>query len=154
MAKTFHELDAFKVATQINDEVWEMRERIQTKSPGTWYQLDRSAGSISDNIAEGFGRESPADFANFLRYSRGSAMEVQSQIARSRRRELITAEEARQTWDKLERVSVMLSSLRRYLKGLKKSKGNMLREEPAPYGEEYWPDALQIPDWWDDEIDD
>ena len=147
MAKRFTELEAFKLAAQINDEVWQMRERIRRESPGTWYQLDRSVGSVSDNIAEGFGRESRNDFANFLRYARGSAMEAQAQIARSRRRDLITDREARSVWDKLDRVSVMLRSLRKYLKTSPTPQQNILRDNIVPYGEDE-PDATQQPDWW------
>ena len=154
MAKTFQELDAYKVAAQVNDAVWKLRARIKAESPGTWYQLDRSAGSVSDNIAEGFGRESRKGFANFLRYSRGSAAEAQSQIARSRRRELITQAEAREVWNALAHVSNMLRSLRKYLLANKqRPKGNTLQEPSVPFGEVDWPDGTQIPVWWHDSPD-
>jgi four helix bundle protein len=40
------------------------------------YQLLRSAGSIGANISEGYGRGSPGEFEQFLRYARGSAAET------------------------------------------------------------------------------
>ena len=40
------------------------------------YQIIRSADSIAANIAEGYGRYSPKDKANFYRYSRGSFEET------------------------------------------------------------------------------
>ena len=43
-------------------------------------QITRASISISNNIAEGFERESPKDFKNFLRYSKGSCGEVKSMI--------------------------------------------------------------------------
>ncbi len=46
-------------------------------------QMDRSCGSIMDNIAEGFGRMGNGEFAHFLTISNGSARELQSQLYRS-----------------------------------------------------------------------
>jgi four helix bundle protein len=43
-------------------------------------QITRAAISVSNNIAEGHDRESPKEFKNFLRYSKGSCAEVRSMI--------------------------------------------------------------------------
>ncbi|MFK8056373.1 MAG: four helix bundle protein [Saprospiraceae bacterium] len=124
MAKTFEELDVYKLSCEINKDIWTLRSSIKSESPGTWHQLDRSAGSISDNIAEGFGRETRPDFKNFLRYSKGSAMEAQSQINRCMDRELIDARTASTIIKKLRRVTVMITSFQRYLAQ------NRLKQEP------------------------
>jgi len=59
MAKTFEGLEVYKLACEINNDVWKLRSAIKTESPGTWHQLDRAAGSIQDYITEGFDRTSP-----------------------------------------------------------------------------------------------
>ena len=47
---------------------------------GLTSQMRRSAVSIPSNIAEGFGRESTTDLLRFLRMSRGSLFELQTQF--------------------------------------------------------------------------
>ena len=50
------------------------------KDYGLQDQIRRSAVSIMANIAEGHGRRSDREFANFLNIARGSAMELQSHL--------------------------------------------------------------------------
>lgn len=57
------------------------------------YQIERSSGSVMDNIAKGFGRYANREFHNFLRYSKGSCTELKSQTYRAFDKNLTSGEQ-------------------------------------------------------------
>jgi four helix bundle protein len=57
-------------------------------------QMDRSSGSIMDNIAEGFDRDGNKEFHNFLGYPKGSASELAWQTYRALDKRLITQQQS------------------------------------------------------------
>ena len=56
-------------------------------------QIEGSAGSIMDNIAEGFERGTRAEFIQFLGYAKGSCGEIRSQLYRALDRNYLTENE-------------------------------------------------------------
>jgi four helix bundle protein len=73
--------EAYPKALLLFDLVWEDSEKLMQDVRGREIarQLVRSAGSISANIDEGFGRGvDRGEYAQFLRYALGSARETRS----------------------------------------------------------------------------
>jgi four helix bundle protein len=56
-------------------------------------QIRRASDRIGPQIAEGWGRYTPAQTAHYLRIARGSLAEVQSHLEKARRRHYFTSEQ-------------------------------------------------------------
>lgn len=80
-------------------------------------QINRSSGSIMDNIAEGFGRKGNIEFINLLTYSSGSLCECKSQLYRAEDRNYITGEKRKELSDVADEIGKMITSLIVYLGG-------------------------------------
>jgi four helix bundle protein len=81
--KKFEELEIWKLARELNKLLDPYLLRLQEmKSFALKNQLEASAGSVMDNIAEGFERGGSKEFFQFLAISKGSLGEVRSQIFR------------------------------------------------------------------------
>ena len=79
----FTELDVWKLSNELKQKVFvRINEGTLSKDFALKDQMNRSAGSIPDNIAEGFGRGGRLEFIQFLAIARGSASELQSQLIR------------------------------------------------------------------------
>ena len=84
------DLDVYKLGERLADMVWDDYDHWPEKAQRTLgYQIIRSSDSISINIAEGYGRFTPADRKNFYRYARGSFEETKGWLRKAARRRLI-----------------------------------------------------------------
>lgn len=79
-------------------------------------QITRASVSISNNIAEGFDRNSNADFKRFLYFSLASNSEVRSMLHLSIRLKFIEKELALQLIDNTDEISKMIRGLIKSLK--------------------------------------
>lgn len=89
--KEIHELDVYRLAEKLADRVWNDFDRWSIKAQKTiGYQVIRSADSIAANIAEGYGRYTPADRKKFYHYARGSFEETKAWLRKAIRRCVIS----------------------------------------------------------------
>ncbi|MCD4678881.1 MAG: four helix bundle protein [Bacteroidales bacterium] len=93
--KRVHELDVYKLSEELSDLVWHDFDKWNKKVQNTiGYQIIRASDSIAANIAEGYGRYTPADRKRFYLYSRGSLKETKSWLRKLIRRKVINKSDA------------------------------------------------------------
>jgi four helix bundle protein len=78
-------------------------------------QLESAARSVPANVAEGFARFRPKEFAQFLRYARGSAAELDVYLDEAVARHWIDDSEAAPIRVLIRRFSACSARLTRYL---------------------------------------
>jgi len=87
----FEEIVAWQKAQELAVDVYTAFEK--NKDFGFKDQICRSVVSISNNIAEGFDRNSNADFSRFLHYSIASCSEVRSMVYLAERLKYISMDQ-------------------------------------------------------------
>ncbi|PQJ28048.1 four helix bundle protein [Rubritalea profundi] len=74
--KRFEEMEVWQMAQDIAFSVYSDFKEV--RDYGFCDQIKRAAVSVSNNVAEGAERQTPADFARFLDIAKGSCGEVRS----------------------------------------------------------------------------
>ncbi len=112
----FEDLEIWQLAREICNEVYEI---FETTTLGKNYalknQMDRSSGSIMDNISEGFERNGNREFIQFLSISKVSCGELRSQLYRTLDRNHIDKKTFDELLEKVLLGSKKISSFINYL---------------------------------------
>jgi four helix bundle protein len=74
-------------------------------------QMRRAAVSVPSNIAEGQAHYSNREFLHFLRHSRGSLAELETQVIIAQRRNYLSEDQAADLLKRADEVSRILSGL-------------------------------------------
>lgn len=92
--KEVYELDVYRIAEDLSDLIWNAYDGWTPKAQHTLgNQIIRAADSIAANLAEGYGRYTPADRKKFYLYARGSFEETKAWLRKAIRRDMISANE-------------------------------------------------------------
>lgn len=127
-ARDHTELDCWNLAEELWRRVRVLMARPQFRNePSLVDQLGRSAAGPGPQIAEGFSRFHPKEFAPFLRIAKGSLSETISHLARARALGLITDEECAETQRFARRARGATTQLLLYLES---DKANRFERRP------------------------
>lgn len=117
----FEEIQAWQKAKDITLVIYQITSNSEfSKDYGLKDQIRRASVSIMANIAEGHGRKTNAEFANFLNIARGSVAEVQSHLYVAVGLNYISQNEFDALYQTLTEISRMLLSLAQYLRSTAK----------------------------------
>lgn len=79
MVENFEDLAIYQKSCELAKQVYDITRKGEFKSDYRFVQQIRAAaGSVSDNIAEGFERQGNKEFINFLYIAKGLCGEVRS----------------------------------------------------------------------------
>jgi four helix bundle protein len=115
--KNFEDLESWKKARELAGYVYELtRKENFARDFGLRDQIQRAAGSIMHNIAEGFDCGSDPEFVRFLKMARRSASEVQSELYLALDCQYITQEELKKAYALGLDIKKLINALITYLR--------------------------------------
>lgn len=112
----FEDIKSWQMARALTNLVYDATDTGSfAKDFGLRDQIRRAAGSVMHNIAEGFEAGSDPEFVKFLKYSRRSASEVQSEAYLALDRKYLDQESFQTIYDKATEVKRLVNAFIGYL---------------------------------------
>ncbi len=112
----FEDLRCWQSARRLANKVYDLTAGVEFRRDLRLSgQIQGAAGSVMHNIAEGFDSGSDTEFVRFLRISRRSASEVQSQLYLALDLGYIRRDDLEQVYDLADDVKKCINGLIRYL---------------------------------------
>ena len=125
MAKVerFEDLKVWQAAMKIAVDIFAVSETGSLKNDfSTKDQIKRAAFSISSNIAEGFEYNNNKEFVRFLKYAKGSAGELRSQLYILNTLGIISQDFYQLKYLELNSLSSQISGFIKYIKNFQENK--------------------------------
>ncbi len=117
MASHYRDLIAWQKAMDLVNAVYDATEAFPKREVYSLTdQIRRAAVSVPSNIAEGQAHYSNREFIHYLRHSRGSLAELETQILIAKRRNFVSDAQAAGLMKQADEVSRILSGLINSLK--------------------------------------
>ena len=112
MADTYQDLIAWRKATELALEIYRCTRTFpKDEIYGLTSQMRRAGVSVASNIAEGKGRYSRKEFAQFLYRARGSLLELQTQLFIAQELDYLESFASQRMKDKADEVGRILNGL-------------------------------------------
>ena len=114
-----------RLARELTRKVYRLTKKPGfARDYGLKRQIQDAAGSSMHNIAEGFDSETNAEFIRFLRYSKRSCTEVQSELYIAVDEEYISPGEFKDVYEQARRTRAAVRGLINYLKKYEERNAN------------------------------
>lgn len=112
----FEDLETWQLARAFAKSIFQLTQEDKFSREYKFKeQIKSSSGSVMDNIAEGFGRESRLEFINFLGIAKGSLNESKSQLYRANDCNLISKETFETLYLQADIIAAKISAFIIYL---------------------------------------
>lgn len=116
MINSFEDLKVWQKSREVCQQIFYLSHADKfAKDYALKDQINRSSGSVMDNIAEGFGRQSSNEFIQHLSIASGSLLEVKSQLYRALDRNYISKIKFDKVIETTNEIGKMLTALISYL---------------------------------------
>lgn len=129
--QTFEDLRVWQLARKVRNEIFDLVKKFPSEEKYRLTdQMIRSSRSISDNIAEGYGRFHYQENIQYCRQGRGSAYELKNQINTAFDCKYIDESE-----HKFHKSLIIdcIQILNGYIRYLKNAKNNVVSEDEISY---------------------
>jgi four helix bundle protein len=117
--KNFEELDIWNMSRELVNLIYSDHRKCRDFTFKD--QIARAGISVMNNIAEGFCRNSDAEFRHFLNISKGSAGEVKSMYYIAEDQQHVASETADDRRVKAQKIMNAIASFMKYLKSSNQS---------------------------------
>ncbi len=112
MVNSHKDLLVWQRSMDLVESIYIITAKLPTNEQfGLISQMRRAAVSIPSNIAEGYGRQATGEYRHHLSFSRGSLLELETQLLLCRRLNYLQKDEADSVLDEIAEIGKMLGSL-------------------------------------------
>ena len=110
--KSYRELVVWQRSMDLVEEVYRLLKRLPPEERyALAEQMRRAVISIPSNIAEGYARQAPKDYARFLVIARGSKYEIETQLSVCERLNYLTKEDTTTAFRLCDEIGKMLNTI-------------------------------------------